>query len=176
MFQCPSQSAHQLLFWDSCTGLTSLPAAKTHTLSCTHRNVSLRSSPLWLLYLIPLFWIFSVRVRVSTCVCVRQNPPLRTPTFLAPPRQAGREWWLKLKMSLYFSLFLFLTLNQKSRSASPCRVYLSVHLLVKVINSDSDLNRWYKICDFQRVGSPVLLICSGLHDSGTFGLQDVLCV
>lgn len=85
-----------------------------HTCSAVHTGMSLRSSPLWLLYLIPLFWIFSVRVRVhvSTCVCVRQNPPLRTPTFLAPPRQAGREWWLKLKMSLYFSLFLFLTLNQ----------------------------------------------------------------
>lgn len=84
---------NQLLFWDSCTGQKSLPAAKTHSLSRTHRNAS-NYAPARLQETVSALHACAVLnvkcmstctvcVREPVCVsaCVRQTPPLRHPLF-----------------------------------------------------------------------------------------------
>lgn len=57
-------------------------------------------------------------------------------------------------------------------------MYLSVYLPIKAINSDSDLDQWYKICDFQRLGYAALLDCSGLTtvEHLAFKMCSTVCV
>lgn len=66
-------------------------------------------------------------------------------------------------MSLYFSLIISPRLNS-TRSVSPCWVYFPVHLMLKVINNDSDLHitcNFLLLFFFLKLGRLLLdLICT----------------